>query len=61
MKKEQQTFQIKNVRIPQRKRKANGTWPLGLSNEVVREYNIVGGIEEFENQKQIEVVLNNDG
>jgi len=32
-----------------------GGWPLGLSNEVVREYNVLGGVDEFEHQKQIEL------
>ena len=38
-----------------KKKNYDGTWPLGLSDEVVREYNIVRGIEEFENQKQKEL------
>ena len=34
---------------------ADGGWPLGLSDEVVREYAVTGGVDQFERRKQMEL------
>lgn len=61
-KKASKKVQFENVHVREYRRcigtdgvPCDGGWPLGLSNEVVREYNVIGGIEEFEQQKQMEL------